>query len=189
MAEHLASIFGTKKDRVNCPFYFKISTCRQSYYPPLQYELSKYVEIESLNLWDNLADYMRIIVDFSPVTGFCEATCRQYDENTCNRGGYCNFMHLYRISRSRRRRSHSRSKSRSSHRFRTSCEEHSYGGHGHSKRYDDRDNYHEGRRKRNKEKRAKIEQSNWEREQQENAKIIDKDVANDNNENRNNGYV
>ncbi|MBA0639742.1 hypothetical protein Goklo_022759 [Gossypium klotzschianum] len=78
------------------------------------------------------------------------------------------------FGRSRRRRSHSRSKSRSSRRFRTSCEEHSYGGHGHSKR---------------EEKRAKIEQSNWEREQQENAKIIDKDVANDNNENCNNGYV
>lgn len=40
-----------------------------------------------------------IIVDFSPVTDFREATCRQYEENTCNRGGYCNFMHLKRISR------------------------------------------------------------------------------------------
>ena len=28
MAEHLASIFGTEKDRVNCPFYFKIGVCR-----------------------------------------------------------------------------------------------------------------------------------------------------------------
>ncbi|CAN1145628.1 Splicing factor U2af small subunit A [Linum perenne] len=28
MAEHLASIFGTEKDRVNCPFYFKIGTYR-----------------------------------------------------------------------------------------------------------------------------------------------------------------
>ncbi|PKI66053.1 hypothetical protein CRG98_013548 [Punica granatum] len=27
-AEHLASIFGTEKDRVNCPFYFKIGECR-----------------------------------------------------------------------------------------------------------------------------------------------------------------
>ncbi|XP_073112544.1 LOW QUALITY PROTEIN: splicing factor U2af small subunit B [Elaeis guineensis] len=27
MAEHLASIFGTEKDRVNCPFYFKIGVC------------------------------------------------------------------------------------------------------------------------------------------------------------------
>lgn len=40
-----------------------------------------------------------IIVDFSPVTDFREATCRQYEENMCNRGGYCNFMHLKRIGR------------------------------------------------------------------------------------------
>jgi hypothetical protein len=33
------------------------------------------------------------------VTDFREATCRQYEENTCNRGGYCNFMHLKKISR------------------------------------------------------------------------------------------
>jgi len=44
-----------------------------------------------------------IIVDFSPVTDFREATCRQYEENTCNRGGYCNFMHLKKISRELRR--------------------------------------------------------------------------------------
>ena len=29
MAEHLASIFGTEKDRVNCPFYFKIGYAAQ----------------------------------------------------------------------------------------------------------------------------------------------------------------
>lgn len=40
-----------------------------------------------------------ILVDFSPVTDFREATCRQYEENTCNRGGYCNFMHLKKIGR------------------------------------------------------------------------------------------
>ncbi|KAG5629283.1 hypothetical protein H5410_001000 [Solanum commersonii] len=28
MAEHLASIFVTERDRVNCPFYFKIDACR-----------------------------------------------------------------------------------------------------------------------------------------------------------------
>lgn len=28
MAEYLASIFGTEKDRVNCSFYFKIGACR-----------------------------------------------------------------------------------------------------------------------------------------------------------------
>jgi splicing factor U2AF subunit len=30
MAEHLASIFGTEKDRVNCLFYFKIRACRHT---------------------------------------------------------------------------------------------------------------------------------------------------------------
>ena len=28
MAEHLASIFGTEQDKVNCSFYFKIGACR-----------------------------------------------------------------------------------------------------------------------------------------------------------------
>ncbi len=34
------------------------------------------------------------------MTDFREATCRQYEENTCTRGGYCNFMHLRPISKS-----------------------------------------------------------------------------------------
>ncbi|KAK6152332.1 hypothetical protein DH2020_014967 [Rehmannia glutinosa] len=100
MAEHLASIFGTEKDRVNCPFYFKIGACRhgdrcsrlhtkptisptlvlsnmyqrpdmmtpgvdpqgqpldpkkiQSHFE----ELSKYGDIQCLNICDNLADHM-----------------------------------------------------------------------------------------------------------------------------------
>ncbi|KAJ7976051.1 Splicing factor U2af small subunit B [Quillaja saponaria] len=185
MAEHLASIFGTEKDRVNCPFYFKIGACRhgdrcsrlhtkpttsptlllsnmyqrpdmitpgpdpdpniaqvldpdkvqdhfEDFYEDLFEELSKYGEIQSLNICDNLADHMvgnvyaqfkeedhaanalmnlngrfysgrPIIVDFSPVTDFREATCRQYEENVCNRGGYCNFMHLKKISRELRK--------------------------------------------------------------------------------------
>ncbi|KAL2536241.1 Splicing factor U2af small subunit B [Forsythia ovata] len=236
MAEHLASIFGTEKDRVNCPFYFKIGACRhgdrcsrlhtkpsisptlllsnmyqrpdmitpgvdaqgqpidpktmqehfEDFYEDLFEELRKYGEIESLNVCDNLADHMvgnvyvqfreeehaanalknltgryyagrPIIIDFSPVTDFREATCRQYEENTCNRGGYCNFMHLKRISRelrrqlfgrSRRRHSRSRSRSRSPYRHR-SYDDRSYGSHSHSRRYDDRD-YHESRRKRHR---------------------------------------
>ncbi|GMY25103.1 splicing factor U2af small subunit B-like [Fagus crenata] len=220
MAEHLASIFGTEKDRVNCPFYFKIGACRhgdrcsrlhtkptisptlllsnmyqrpdmltpapalnpqtqpnldprhiqdhfEDFYQDLFDELSKYGHLESLNICDNLADHMvgnvyvqfreeehaanalrnlngrfysgrPIIVDFSPVTDFREATCRQYEENVCNRGGYCNFMHLKKISkelrrklfgRNRRRHSRSRSRSRSPPRYR-GYEEHSRGGRG-----------------------------------------------------------
>ncbi|XP_026415399.1 splicing factor U2af small subunit B-like [Papaver somniferum] len=225
MAEHLAAIFGTEKDRVNCPFYFKIGACRHGdrcsrlhtrpsisptillsnmyqrpdmiapgatmdpsaqdprriqqhfddFYEDLFDELSKYGEIESLNICDNLADHMvgnvyvqfreeehasnalknltgrfyagrPIIVDFSPVTDFREATCRQYEENTCNRGGYCNFMHLKKISRElrrqlfsryRSRRSRSRSRSRSPYR-RRSYEERSHGGRDHDRRSSDR---------------------------------------------------
>ncbi|MQL69990.1 hypothetical protein Taro_002304 [Colocasia esculenta] len=164
MAEHLASIFGTEKDRVNCPFYFKIGACRhgdrcsrlhnrptisptlllsnmyqrpdmitpgvdaqgqpidprkiqehfEDFYEDIFEELSKFGEIESLNVCDNLADHMvgnvyvqfkeeeqaeaalralqgrfysgrPIIADFSPVTDFREATCRQFEENSCNR--------------------------------------------------------------------------------------------------------
>jgi splicing factor U2AF 35 kDa subunit len=28
MAERLAKIYGTEEDKVNCPFYFKIGSCR-----------------------------------------------------------------------------------------------------------------------------------------------------------------
>ncbi|CAL9090987.1 unnamed protein product [Musa hybrid cultivar] len=183
MAEHLASIFGTEKDRVNCPFYFKIGACRhgdrcsrlhnrptisptillsnmyqrpdmitpgvdaqgqpidprkiqehfEDFYEDIFEELGKFGEIENLNVCDNLADHMignvyvqyreedqasaamralqgrfysgrPIIVDFSPVTDFREATCRQYEENSCNRGGYCNFMHVKQIGRELRRK-------------------------------------------------------------------------------------
>ncbi|XP_078432387.1 splicing factor U2af small subunit B-like [Wolffia australiana] len=183
MAEHLASIFGTEKDRVNCPFYFKIGACRhgdrcsrlhnrptisptlllsnmyqrpdmitpgvdsqgqpidprkiqehfEDFYEDIYEELGKFGEIESLNICDNLADHMvgnvyvqfkeeeqadaalralqgrfysgrPIIADFSPVTDFREATCRQFEENNCNRGGYCNFMHVKQIGRELRRK-------------------------------------------------------------------------------------
>ncbi|KAL5778445.1 hypothetical protein ACOSP7_011371 [Xanthoceras sorbifolium] len=183
MAEHLASIFGTEKDRVNCPFYFKIGACRhgdrcsrlhnrptisptlllsnmyqrpdmitpgvdaqgqpidprkiqehfEDFYEDIFEELNKFGEIESLNVCDNLADHMignvyvqfkeedqaaaavqalqgrfysgrPIIADFSPVTDFREATCRQFEENNCNRGGYCNFMHVKLIGRDLRRK-------------------------------------------------------------------------------------
>ena len=54
-----------------------------------------------------------IVCEFSPVTDFRESTCRQYEENTCNRGGYCNFMHLKPISRDLRRRLFGRYRERS----------------------------------------------------------------------------
>ncbi|XP_022752612.1 LOW QUALITY PROTEIN: splicing factor U2af small subunit A-like [Durio zibethinus] len=221
----------------------KIQEHFEGFYEDLFEELSKYGEIESLNICDNLADHMvgnvyvqfreeeraanvlknlsgsfyaghPIIVDFSPLTDFREATCRQYDESTCNCGGYCNFMHHKRIGRELRhqlfgsyRRRQSYSRSRSPHKHRSSHEERSYGGRGHSRRHDDRDNYHESRSRRHRstspggkrncslvhegseERPAKIEQWNRQREQRENAKNFDKNAANNNNENGDNGYV
>lgn len=41
--------------------------------------------------------------EFSPVTDFREARCRQYDEGVCDRGGYCNFMHMKHVPRHLRR--------------------------------------------------------------------------------------
>lgn len=153
----------------------------EDFYEDLFEELDKYGEIESLNVCDNLADHMvgnvyvqfreeehasnalknltgryyagrPIIVDYSPVTDFREATCRQYEENICNRGGYCNFMHLKKIGRELRRQlfgryrsRHSRSRSRSPYRHR-SYDVRSHGSRSHGRRYEDRD-HHESRRK------------------------------------------
>ncbi|ONK81886.1 uncharacterized protein A4U43_C01F33870 [Asparagus officinalis] len=227
MAEHLASIFGTEKDRVNCPFYFKIGACRhgdrcsrlhnrptisptlllsnmyqrpdmitpgvdaqgqpidprkiqehfEDFYEDIFEELSKFGDIESLNICDNLADHMvgnvyvqfreeeqaaaalralqgrfysgrPIIVDFSPVTDFREATCRQFEENSCNRGGYCNFMHVKQIGRELRRRLFGRYRrsrgSRSRSRSPSPYYRRSHRDHGHSR---DRGDYRENGRR------------------------------------------
>ncbi|KAJ0989789.1 hypothetical protein J5N97_008145 [Dioscorea zingiberensis] len=111
----------------------KIQEHFEDFYEDIFEELSKFGEIESLNICDNLADHMvgnvyvqfkeedqaaaalhalqgrfysgrPIIADFSPVTDFREATCRQFEENSCNRGGYCNFMHVKQIGRELRRK-------------------------------------------------------------------------------------
>jgi len=192
MADHLQSIFGTEKDRVNCPFYFQIGACRhgdkcsrrhnkpslsqtliffnmwrnpivsnpnadlvkteeefEAFYADIYEELSKFGEIDELHVCDNISDHLLgnvyckfyeeesaekamkglagrfyagkpIVAEFSPVTDFRESSCRQYEMNECNRGGYCNFMHLKPVSRDiyrrlfrRKRTSRSRSNSRS----------------------------------------------------------------------------
>ncbi|GAA0141054.1 RNA splicing factor [Lithospermum erythrorhizon] len=271
MAEHLASIFGTEKDRVNCPFYFKIGACRhgdrcsrlhnrptisptlllsnmyhrpdmitpgvdsqgqpidprkiqehfEDFYEDLFEELSKFGEIESLNVCDNLADHMignvylqfkeedqaaaalqalqgrfysgrPIIADFSPVTDFREATCRQYEENSCNRGGYCNFMHVKMIGRDLRRKLFGRYKRFNSRRSRSRSRslsprkrEHRDRERDYKRRSGDRHDRYErdggGRKRResprgrsrspvrdgSEERRARIEQWNREKEEKE----------------------
>eukprot|EP00274_Cyanoptyche_gloeocystis_P005099 CAMPEP_0196654396 /NCGR_PEP_ID=MMETSP1086-20130531/4091_1 /TAXON_ID=77921 /ORGANISM="Cyanoptyche gloeocystis , Strain SAG4.97" /LENGTH=352 /DNA_ID=CAMNT_0041986121 /DNA_START=45 /DNA_END=1104 /DNA_ORIENTATION=+ len=179
MAEHLASIFGTEKDKVNCPFYFKTGACRhgdrcsrvhnkptesqtvlishmynnpavmldtevaqqypgldkdtlqkhfEDFYEEVYEEVSKFGEIEEMNVCDNLSahlignvyvKFMReedatkcitglngrfyagrpIQAEYSPVTDFREASCRQFESGQCTHGGYCNFIHLKELSR------------------------------------------------------------------------------------------
>ena len=89
----------------------------------LYMELSKFGTIDSLHVCDNLGDHMighvyvkytdeemasdaldnlngryydgrLMAVEYSPVTDFREARCRDYDEETCSRGGFCNFLHV-----------------------------------------------------------------------------------------------
>ena len=86
-------------------------------------ELGKFGRLEALHVCDNLGDHMvghvyakfrdeeeasdalnvmngrfydgrQMQVEFSPVTDFREARCRDFDEDTCIRGGFCNFMHI-----------------------------------------------------------------------------------------------
>jgi len=189
MAEYLASIFGTEKDKVNCSFYFKIGACRhgdrctrthlrpifsttvliphmylppppgpdgqpvddtqpfEDFYEEVAEEFKKFGEVEVVNVLENLGDHMfgnvyvkyreeedaekclktmsgryyagRLIMpEYSPVTDFREARCRQFEESQCARGGYCNFMHLKKVPRQLRKmlrkgRGHKRSRSRS----------------------------------------------------------------------------
>lgn len=86
-------------------------------------ELSKFGRVDCLHVCDNLGDHMvghvyvkfsdeeeasdalnimngryyngkKMEVEFSPVTDFREARCRDFDEDVCSRGGFCNFMHV-----------------------------------------------------------------------------------------------
>ena len=100
----------------------------EDFYEEVFDELASFGFVEEMHVCDNLSDHMlgNVYVkfrreedaercktllsrrlykgtplrpEFSPVTDFREARCRQHDETKCSRGGYCNFMHIKRISR------------------------------------------------------------------------------------------
>lgn len=104
----------------------------EEFYEEILEEFTKFGELEQLNIVENLGDHMfgnvyvkfineddaesclkamtgryyagRLVApEFSPVTDFREARCRQYDEGVCDRGGYCNFMHMKHVPRHLRR--------------------------------------------------------------------------------------
>lgn len=176
-ADHLASIFGTEKDKVNCSFYLKMGACRHGdrcdrkhikptysqtivlyrfyenpaaregctmsqeelqdhfddFYKDVFYEMEeKYGEIEEMNVCDNLGEHLLgnvyimfkfeenaekavadlnqrwyegrpLFSELSPVSDFHEACCRQYDQSKCQRGDFCNFQHIRKVSDNVRR--------------------------------------------------------------------------------------
>lgn len=92
------------------------------FYEDMYMEFSKFGRIEELHVVDNLGDHMightyvkfedeenasdalqvmsgryydgrPLVIEFCPVTDFKEARCRDYDEESCKRGGFCNFLH------------------------------------------------------------------------------------------------
>lgn len=100
----------------------------EDFYEEMFEELSTYGKVEQMNVCDNLGEHLLgniyvkfsdeeetaaahkalygrfyagkpIICEYSPVTDFREARCRQFDDGTCTRGGYCNFMHIRTIPR------------------------------------------------------------------------------------------
>ncbi|EEQ99976.1 U2 small nuclear ribonucleoprotein, auxiliary factor, small subunit, putative [Perkinsus marinus ATCC 50983] len=227
MAEHLARIFGTEEDRVNCPFYFKIGTCRHGdqcsrqhnrpvssqtvllkgmyQNPPAAIALAEgqdvadeqadaaqeHFEAFYEEVFLELANYGtfyagRIIQpEYSPVTDFSEARCRQFDDAQCSRGGFCNFIHWKHVPRKLRRRLYrkmyelhpeyrSRSRSRSRERRRSRSRDRGHRSHHHH--HDDRDRRDRGRddrgrdrgreRQTSEERRAMIDQWNREAEAQ-----------------------
>ena len=100
----------------------------EAFYEEVFMEMAKFGEIEELVVADNIGDHMignlyikyqneeqaeaamkgmngryysgrMIMAEYSPVTDFREAKCRQYKEGTCERGGFCNFMHPKPLNR------------------------------------------------------------------------------------------
>eukprot|EP00922_Rhytidocystis_sp_ex-Travisia-forbesii_P060820 GHVS01090226.1.p1 GENE.GHVS01090226.1~~GHVS01090226.1.p1 ORF type:complete len:228 (-),score=17.67 GHVS01090226.1:710-1393(-) len=105
----------------------------EQFYEEVFEELSSYGWIDEMVICDNIGDHMignvyvkyakeesaalaltklagrfyagRLIqAEYSPVTDFREARCRQFVDGQCTRGGYCNFMHMKHVPRSLKRK-------------------------------------------------------------------------------------
>ncbi|KAJ1434698.1 hypothetical protein B484DRAFT_417361 [Ochromonadaceae sp. CCMP2298] len=110
----------------------KFHEALDDFYEEIFEEFSKYGKLEDIQVCENLGDHMvgnvyvkyydeedaqealtknheryyagrTMLCEYSPVTEFREARCRQFDEGTCARGPYCNFMHVCEPSSELRR--------------------------------------------------------------------------------------
>ncbi|CAA9988217.1 splicing factor U2AF small subunit, putative [Plasmodium knowlesi strain H] len=109
----------------------------EEFYEEVFEELMKYGEIEDMVVCDNIGDHIignvyikythedyaekavkelngrfyagkPLQIEYTPVTDFREARCRQFVDGQCRRGGYCNFMHIKHVPRSVKRKLYKR---------------------------------------------------------------------------------
>ncbi|PWA75213.1 protein ROOT HAIR DEFECTIVE 3 [Artemisia annua] len=51
----------------------------------------------NMHVWAFFVERRSIVVDFSVVTDFQQTSWSEYEDNSCNRGVFCNFMHLKKL--------------------------------------------------------------------------------------------
>lgn len=66
----------------------------------VKYSEEQYAENAQKNTNGRFFNGKKIEAEFSPVTDFLNAKCKQHIEGTCKRGGYCNYMHIKPLSKS-----------------------------------------------------------------------------------------
>jgi splicing factor U2AF subunit len=171
-AHHLARLHGTEEDKANCPFFYKVGSCRHTekclrnherpafsctvlfphmwpnpieesktkptaprkskqeedeefkeFFVDVFEEMAKFGEVEDILICENLGEHMlghvfvkfydeedakkcvegmkgrffagkALAPEFSPVSDFREAQCRQFDTRNCSRALMCNFAHI-----------------------------------------------------------------------------------------------
>ena len=69
----------------------------------VKYTEEEYSENAQKNINGRFFYSKKIDAQFSPVTDFLNAKCKQYIDGSCKRGGYCNYMHIKPLSKSFKR--------------------------------------------------------------------------------------
>ena len=69
----------------------------------VKYTEEEYAENAEKNIKGKIYNGQKIKTQFSPVTDFLNAKCKQYMDGSCKRGGYCNYMHIKPLSKTFKR--------------------------------------------------------------------------------------
>ena len=101
----------------------------EQFYEEIFVNLSKYGELKELFVVDNLGDHLignvyarfndeasaskafnalagkyyhsqLVEEEYSPITNIRDCRCKKYDQGICQRGAFCNFLHLKEVNRS-----------------------------------------------------------------------------------------